>query len=527
VTLRYDNVPYVNVGAMKYKTLGEETLDMSISEDLRNKVRRLFYNEHYTIHAISQSEGIHPDTVKGALNRPMIQSAGSVISEKTSILDAYKDEIKEKIEHYPKMCATRLLQILEDKGFRGSIITLRRYLRKIRPLILRQDKAHIFMIVNKGEQGQVDWAHFGELAVGQSSRKLYLFVMVLSWSRAIFAKYTFDMSTASFLALHEEAFQAFGGLPRIILYDNLKSVVLARRGDIIQFNKDALDFAGYYCFEPRACSPRRGNEKGRVERSIRYIRDNFFCGRDVQNLEQINQELTLWLKEKAFEREWPDDKKISVRDAFEQEVPFLLPLAKNLFHPKRMVAVSIGKRPYARFDGNQYSVPPECVGLTLSLSATDKEVVIFRTSEIVATHDRCWEKEKIIEDQKHMAALREIKRSGRVFVGREIICRRIQSANDFIGQSLQLGYQAESTVRHLEKLSHQYSDEVVDLSLQRCLQNNTPTIEAARHYAHCIENELGIPTEASIHLPNIPEVKNLITRSHRLESYDLKFNKDQ
>jgi transposase len=494
---------------------------MTIPKELRNKVRRLFYVEHYTIHSISQAEGLHPDTVKSAISRTLRKAPGVPKVEKRSILDEYKVEIENKLEHYPKMCATRLLEILKDRGFTGSVKTLRRHLKEVRPHIVRKDKAYIYMDVNKGEQGQVDWAHFGELQVGTTTRKLYLFVMVLSWSRAIFAKYTFDMGTASFFALHEEAFQFFSGVPKIILYDNLKSAVISRRGDIVVFNKDCLDVSGYYCFIPRACSPRRGNEKGRVERSIRYIRDNFFCGREVKNLDNLNEELATWIKEKAFQREWPEDKKRTVQEAFNEEVNSLLELPDNPLCLKEVLSVSIGKRPYARFDSNNYSVPPECVMGTLTLSATDTEVVIFRSSEIVAKHARCWDRGKIIEAKDHMEALKASKRYGKVFVVREVICRRIQSANEFIGLSILRGYQPESIVKRLETLTQQYSDEVIDLALQRCIEKGSHTVEAARHYAHCIENELGIPTEASIYLPNIPDVKNLITKSQDLASYDI------
>ena len=92
----------------------------------------------------------------------------------------------------------------------------------------------------------------------------------------------------SFLARHVEAFRFFGAVPRVILYDNLKSAVLEREGDAVRFHPTLLGLAGHYRFEPRACAPYRPNEKGRVERAIRDVRENFFAARDFTSLEDLN-----------------------------------------------------------------------------------------------------------------------------------------------------------------------------------------------------------------------------------------------
>jgi transposase len=143
-------------------------------------------------------------------------------------------------------------------------------------------EAYLRLRTLPGEQAQVDWGHFGHLQIGRARRPLMAFVMVLSHSRMVFLRFFLDARMDSFLRGHALAFAAFGGVPRVLLYDNLKSAVLERvdhpRGSAIRFNPTLLALAGHYRFEPRPVAPARGNEKGRVERAIRYIRDSFFAG---------------------------------------------------------------------------------------------------------------------------------------------------------------------------------------------------------------------------------------------------------
>ena len=120
-----------------------------------------------------------------------------------------------------------------------------------------------------GEQAQVDWGHFGHLEIGRARRPLMAFVMVLSHSRQIFLRFFLDARMENFLRGHVAAFTAWRGVPRVLLYDNLKSAVLERRGDAIRFHPTLLGFAGQYRYEPRPVAVARGNEKGRVERAIR------------------------------------------------------------------------------------------------------------------------------------------------------------------------------------------------------------------------------------------------------------------
>ena len=137
--------------------------------------------------------------------------------------------------------------------------------------------------IKKPEDGWVHWrkrrsrGHFGKVQVGAATRSLSRFVLVLSWSRAMYARFTLDQTLETFLRGHALAFETLGGVARRILYDNLKSVVVERVGEHIRFHPQILECAGHYHFAPVPCAPYRGNEKGNVERTIQYLRHGFFA----------------------------------------------------------------------------------------------------------------------------------------------------------------------------------------------------------------------------------------------------------
>src|SRR5581483_3235893 len=180
----------------------------------------------------------------------------------------------------------------------------------------------------------------------------------------------------SFLRGHVEAFRFFGATPRVLLYDNLKSAVLEREGDAIRFHPTLLALAGHYRFEPRACAPYRPNEKGRVERAIRDVREGFFAGRAFASIEDLNAQARAWCHQIAKERRVPDAKDKTIVEAFCEEKLRMIELPADDFPVEERAEVRIGKTPYARFDRNDYSVPHTYVKRTLLVIASDDRVRI-------------------------------------------------------------------------------------------------------------------------------------------------------
>ena len=198
--------------------------------------------------------------------------------------------------------ATRLYQMIRDRGYSGSVVQLRRTVARLRPHFREPFlQLHTFA----GEQAQVDWAHFGHVMVGRARRALSCFVMTLSYSRALYLEFFFDQTMENFLRGHVHAFRIWPGQPRVILYDNLKSAVLERRGNQILFHPRLIELSAHYHFAPRPCQVRAGNQKGRVERAIRYVRDSFWAGRTFTTLAECNRQALLWRDQVAHQRRWP------------------------------------------------------------------------------------------------------------------------------------------------------------------------------------------------------------------------------
>jgi hypothetical protein len=224
---------------------------------------------------------------------------------------------------------------------------------------------------------QVDWGHFGHLEIGRARRPLMAFVAVLSWSRQIFLRFYLGAYMENFLRGHVGALTAWGGCPRVALYDNLKSAVLERQGSVIRFQPTLLALASHYRFEPRPVAVARGNEKGRVERAVRFIRDAFFAGRRFTDVDDLNAQADAWVSGPAGERRCPEDEALTVHEAFEQERTRLLTLPGNAFPTDEVKAVCAGKTPYVRFDLNDYSIPHTCVARTLTVAASLNQVRIL------------------------------------------------------------------------------------------------------------------------------------------------------
>lgn len=182
------------------------------------------------------------------------------------------------------------------------------------------------------------------------------FVAVLSYSRRVFLRFCLNAQMDSFLRGHVEAFHAFSGSARVLLYDNLKSVVLERLGDTIRFNPELLAFAQHYRFEPHPVAVRRGNEKGRVERHIDFIRKSFFAAREFADVADLNAQAQVWCEGRALDRPWPQDDSLTVRQAFALEQPRLLVLPGADFALGQRLDVAVAKTPYVRFDWNDYTV---------------------------------------------------------------------------------------------------------------------------------------------------------------------------
>ncbi|MEK7799964.1 MAG: IS21 family transposase [Acidobacteriota bacterium] len=261
------------------------------------EIRRLFFAEHWKVGTIAAALGLHPDTVRDAVETDRFNRAKIVRA--STLTDPYSDFIRQTLERYPRLRATRIYQMVRTRGYAGSVVQLRRVVARLRP---PQREAFLALRTFPGEEAQADWAHFGEVCVGQARRRLSCFVLTLSYSRALALEFFFDQSLENFLRGHVRAFAQLGGVARTILYDNLRSAVLERRGDAVHFHPRLLELCAHYHFAARPCRPGRGSEKGRVERAIRYVRESFFAARPFTTLADFNRQARTWRDEIAHRR---------------------------------------------------------------------------------------------------------------------------------------------------------------------------------------------------------------------------------
>ena len=257
---------------------------MAISEDQKAKILRYYHVEKWRVGTIARQLGVHHTTVDRALSETGIVKKSGF--KKGSIIDEYLPFILMTLEKFPKLTSSRLYDMVCERGYKGGPDHFRHLVSLHRPR--KVPEAFHRLKTLPGDQAQVDWAHMGSIRIGNAERKLMAFVMVLSWSRQIFLRFYPDAGMANFLRGHVGAFEAWQGLPKVLLYDNLKSAVLERQGDAIRFHPTLLSLAGHYRYEPRPVAVARGNEKGRVERAIRYIRSNFFAARQWRDIDDLN-----------------------------------------------------------------------------------------------------------------------------------------------------------------------------------------------------------------------------------------------
>jgi transposase len=225
---------------------------------------------------VARQLDVHEDVVRRVVGLVRPRRA---LTPRKRIVDDYVALIDEILKQYPTLRCTRLHDMLRARGFKGAVRTLRQYVATVRPAPKREAFLRLQPLV--GEQAQIDWAYVGDAAVAGGKRPLWLFVIVLSWSRAMWGELVYDLSAASVARSLVRAANAFGGVTRQWLFDNPKSVVLERSGDAARFHSLLVELSGHYRVQLRLCAPRKAWEKGGVERAIRFLRERFLAARQI------------------------------------------------------------------------------------------------------------------------------------------------------------------------------------------------------------------------------------------------------
>lgn len=487
---------------------------MVIDKETEAKILRYHFVEKWRTGTIATQLGIHHSVVDRVLAQAGLPKVER--TRRASIIDPYLPFIIDTLRAFPTLTAARLYEMVRQRGYPGGPSLFRQRISELRPR--QPPAAYLRLKTLPGEQAQVDWGSFGHLQIGQARRPLMAFVMVLSWSRQIFLRFYLNQQMESFLRGHVAAFEAWQGLPRVLLYDNLKSAVLERQGDAIRFHPTLLALSAHYCFEPRPVAVARGNEKGRVERAIRYIRDNFFAGRRWQTLDQLNAQADDWCRGVSADRACPEDPTLTVREAFLQEQASLLRLPDNPFDTHERRPVRAAKTPYVRFDLNDYSIPHHYVQKPLSVSADLVRVHILDGDQCIADHRRCFGKGEQIEREDHINALWLEKTHAALHRGQDRLSHASAHAPALLQLSAARGHVIKTTVRLLNQLLDDYGRDELHIALGEALDRQSPYPEAVQHILERRRDEQQRPPPLAVAVP--AKVKHYSVKPARLADYD-------
>jgi len=489
---------------------------MVIAPDIEAQILRYHHAEKWTVGAIARQLHVHHSVVRRVLAQAGLPRIGP--PPRPSQIDAYLPFIRQTLETFPTLTASRLYAMARERGYRGSPDHFRHLIacHRSRP----KAEAYLRLRSLPGEQAQVDWAHFGHLQIGRARRRLMAFVMVLSYSRQIFLRFFLDARMESFLRGHVGAFAAWQGVPRVLLYDNLKSAVLERHGAAIRFHPTLLGFAGHYRYEPRPVAVARGNEKGRVERAIRYVRDSFFAARSFVDLDDLNAQAEAWRLGPAADRRCPDEPQRTIRAVFAEEAGRLLALPDNPAPLLERVAVSVGKTPYVRFDLNDYSIPHTHVRRVLSVLADPHEVRIVDGAEVLAVHRRSYDKGAQIEAADHVQALVEQKRAAREHRATDRLAHAVPASQTLLARAAERGANLGAITSALIRLLDRNSAADLQAAILEALERDVPHPNAVRLALEHRREQRGQAPQADLALPEHVQRRDAPVRPHALETYD-------
>ena len=485
---------------------------MTLSSEERARIAVLFHREGWNVGSLATHFSVHHSTIKRILG----MERGPERQFRRSLLTAWTPFIEETLRKYPNVTAARVFEMAKQRGYPGrSGGHFRRAVRRLRPP--KHNQAYLTLGFLPAEQCQVDWGSFGTLEIKGAIRRLSAFVMVLSYSRWIFLKFFLTERSAAFLQGHADAFESFGGVPREALIDNLKTGVAERLGPIVRFNDEYSALARHYKFVPMATGVRKPFQKGRVERSIRYIRDSFFTGRNFTSLEDLNVQALQWCADVAASRPHRRGSDKTVREAFAEEQPRLLSLPADRCPIFERAYTRGRKTADVRFDCNDYSIPLHAVGRSLEIRATDEVVEICYQNELIARHRREWSKGRRIEDPEHVKALRQQRRRAGRESGKARLLGELPEAEALLISAAERGENLGGQVSSLLMLLETYGADSLRIALKKAAENKAPKLSHVRLH---LSGE-PILRDPDRFRPALPEKFNGIDiKPHSAESYD-------
>jgi transposase len=371
------------------------------------QIKDLHEHQGLTTAQIAHALALDPRTVAYWLRQERFRPRTS--TPRASKLAPFKPQIVQMLDKYP-YSAAQVFQRLREQGFAGGYSIVKAYVSTVRP---KRQPAFLKLAFAPGECAQVDWGSFGSVPVGQTSRRLSFFVMVLCYSRMMYVEFTVSQTMEHFLACHQHAFEFFGGIPTKVMVDNLKSAVLTRvLGQAPVFNPKYLDFATHCGFTIAPCNVGKGNEKGRVENGVGYVKKNFLAGLELPDFSALNPAARQWLDTVANVRLHSETREKPVQ-AWHKERLYLSPLPMHPFDIATVSQVRASRQFRITLDTNRYSVPAHYAGQALMLKTYPDRLCLYHADTLIARHTRRYDRFQDVEDPDHPKPLLEQRKKAR------------------------------------------------------------------------------------------------------------------
>jgi transposase len=492
-----------------------------LSAQICADIARLFYAEHWKVGTIAAHLGLHPEQVKHVLG--LDPKPSEPLLPRPRLVDPYRDFIAETLDRYPRLRATRIFDMVCERGYQGQIRTLREYVATVRPQPHKE--AYLRTETLPGEQAQIDWAHVGKVSIHGTERALWLFVLVLAHSRAMWAEFVIDLSVYSLCRSLVRAADALGGVTRQFLFDNPKIVVLGRQGNAVQFHPVLLNLCGQLRVQPRLCAVRRPEHKGKVERTIRYLRERFLAGRTILGVDEGNQALVRFIAEIAHQRPHPTQAGPTVGEIYAQEQPRLLALPDPMPDTDLIVPVPVNSQGFIHFDSNRYSVPsrPHAHN-TVTLVANDREVRLLEGQQEVARHARSFGKKQIIEDPEHRRELVQERRMARDAKGRDRLTAAAPEFPILLERWLEGGHNLAIHVKRCVQMLDLYGEDIFARAVCDIAARDLHDISALSLACEKFRRDRNRPIPIAVDLP--PHIADCDVIPHALENYDANDDQD-
>jgi len=476
------------------------------------QIRLLHDQKKLKASQIALELNLDPKTVEKWVDQPRYELRKS--SKRASKLDPFKGQIVAMLERHP-YTGQQLLQRIHQQGYAGGYSILKEFVRQVRPV---HKPAFLSLEFAAGECAQADWGQFGSIQVGSTRRRLSFFVMVLCYSRLMYLEFTLAETMEQFLTCHRHALEFFNGSPRKVMIDNLKvGVVRHPLGQPAQFNPRYLDFAAHYGFEPVACNPAKGNEKGRVENGVGYVKKNFLSGLEILSFEPINPAGRQWLEATANVRIHRETNRKPI-ELYAQEKSLLRPLPVMPYDCAVIQPVSANRCCRISFQANRYSVPHLYASQKLTLKIDPERLCIFHHEKLIATHARSYDRQQKITDPDHQ---------------KELLTQRKKARNQTLVLAfLSLTPQAESFCRGLQEKrlnAAHHIQKIVALSEIYSPDKVARAIEDALHFeafgceyiANILLQRERVPlTPSALHLTRHQDLLDLEVPPPDLDIYD-------